>query len=116
MFGILFILKQGNKMIDYRKLRLKNLTSPEFSHLLLLLFWPVYGILFWLAEKGFSGHGFYENYTPIYSPLDDFIPFCEIFVIPYYIWFGFIIGMLLYTMLFDAAAFRKMMWIVISRS
>lgn len=100
-------------MIDYRKLRLNNLRSPEFSHLLLLLFWPIYGILFWLAETGFSGHGFYENYTPIYCPLDDMIPFCEIFVIPYYIWFAFIVGMLLYTMLFDAAAFRKMMWIVI---
>ncbi len=101
-------------MIDYRKLRLKNITSPEFSHLLLLLYWPLYGILFWLVERGFTGHGFYESYTPIYwGALDDLIPFAEIFVIPYYIWFAFIVGMLLYTLLFDVEAFRKMMWTVI---
>ncbi len=100
-------------MIDYRKLRPSNLRSPEFSHLFLLLFWPIYGIFFWLVEAGFSGHGFYESYTPIYCAWDDIIPFAEIFVIPYYLWFAFIVGMLLYSLLFDVKAFRKMMWFII---
>lgn len=29
--------------------------------------------------------------TPIYCMLDDFIPFCEWFIIPYYLWFAYII-------------------------
>ncbi|MDI9510202.1 MAG: phosphatase PAP2 family protein [Bacillota bacterium] len=30
------------------------------------------------------------DFTPVYSRLDDFIPFMEIFIIPYFIWFIFI--------------------------
>lgn len=30
------------------------------------------------------------DYNLIYSPLDDIIPFCEYFIIPYYLWFLFI--------------------------
>lgn len=100
-------------MTDYRKLRLNNLTSPEFSHLFLLIFWPIFGILFWLTETGFTRHGFYEDYTPIYCAWDDLIPFNELFIIPYYIWFAFIVLMLVYTGFFDLAAFRKMMWFII---
>ena len=38
-------------MVDYRKLRLSNLTSPEYRHVLLLLFWIAYGILFAAVER-----------------------------------------------------------------
>jgi len=37
--------------VDYRRLRLHNLTSTEFRHLLLLLYWPLYGLLFMYVEK-----------------------------------------------------------------
>jgi membrane-associated phospholipid phosphatase len=94
------------KMIDYRKLRFNNLRSPEFSHLLLLLFWPIYGILFWAVERGFSGHGFYESYTPIYSPLDDLIPFCEAFILPYMLWMPLLVAVCLYTLWHDTDTFR----------
>ena len=40
---------------DYRKLRLSNLNSPEFRHVKLLLYWPVYGLLFLFVE-------FYNDY------------------------------------------------------
>lgn len=30
------------------------------------------------------------EYNVIYSPIDDLIPFCEYFIIPYYLWFLFI--------------------------
>ena len=100
-------------MTDYRKLRFNNLTSPQFSHVFLLIFWPLFGILFWLTEVGFTGHGFHSQYTPIYCAWDDLIPFAEIFVIPYYIWFAFIVVGLLYTGIFDLRAFRQMMWYII---
>ena len=34
--------------VDYRRLRPSNLRSPEFSHLLYLLFWPAFGLAFLL--------------------------------------------------------------------
>ena len=38
-------------IVDYRKLRLSNLNSPEFKHVKLLLYWPVYGLLFLFVER-----------------------------------------------------------------
>lgn len=32
--------------VDYRQFRLNRLNAPEYSHLKLLLYWPVYGLLF----------------------------------------------------------------------
>ena len=32
----------------------------------------------------------------IHTPFDDMIPFCEFFVIPYFMWFGFIAWSVLY--------------------
>lgn len=49
----------------------------------------------------------------MYCPLDDLIPFCEAFLLPYLFWFVFLIGMLLYLALFDTQGFRKYMWFII---
>ena len=95
--------------IDYRKLRLHNLTGNEFKHLLLLLYWPVYGLLFMFVERFYA----VDHYTAMYCRLDDLIPFCEWFVIPYLFWFVYMIGMILYTLLYDIDAFRYMMRFII---
>lgn len=95
--------------VDYRKFRLKYRNTPEFSHVKLLLFWPIFGLLFAFVERV----GVSNVYTPIHIPLDDHIPFCEWFVIPYLFWFVFLIGMLVYTFFFEVPAFRKMMRFVI---
>ena len=92
-------------VVDYRKFRPRLLQSPEFSHLKLLLFWPVFGLLFALAERG----GMPRTYTPVQCGLDDLIPFCEWFLLPYLFWFVFIAGMLLYGLLWDTRSFRRMM-------
>ena len=81
-------------MVDYRKLRPSNINTPEFKHLFLLLYWPVYGATFWLLERGLS-----LNYHPIKAAFDAKIPFCEFFVFPYYFWFVFLVGIHLYTLL-----------------
>ena len=95
-------------MVDYRKLRPNNLTSPEFKHLLLLLFWPIFGLLFASVERLIPR----DYYAPIWCPLDDLIPFCELFLIPYLFWFVYLIGMHLYLQLFDVKAFRKFMYFI----
>lgn len=96
-------------MVDYLKLRPNNLTSPEFRHLLLLLFWPVFGILFLSVERLIPR----SHYVPVWCPLDDMIPFCEWFMIPYMFWFVFLVGMHIYLLLFDTRAFRRFLYFTI---
>lgn len=95
-------------MVDYRNLRLNNLRTPEFRHLLLLIYWPIYGLTFWLLERGLT-----LDYRAIESSFDSRIPFCEYFVIPYYLWFVFLAGIHIYTLLFDVSAFEKLMYFII---
>ena len=95
-------------MVDYRKLRPSNITSPEFRHLLLLLYWPIYGLTFLILERGLT-----LSYYPVESALDAKIPFCEYFVPAYYFWFVFLIGIHVYTGFFDIPAFKKLMYFII---
>jgi len=95
--------------VDYRQLRLSNLNTPAFRHLYLLLYWPLFGLLFYIAEWVYQPAAFF----PMHCALDDVIPFCEVFLIPYLFWFVFLVGMHLYTLLYDVNAFRKMMYFII---
>ena len=92
------------QLYDYSGFSLKRLNEPKFSHIKMLIFWPLFGLLFNLLEKVFI-----RDYNDIYIKLDDYIPFCEVFVIPYYFWFLFLIGMLIYGFLFDVPAFKNYM-------
>ena len=94
---------------DYRQFRLRKLNTPEFSHIKLLLFWPVFGLAF-LALERFRPHAAYHV---MHCALDDAIPFSEWALIPYLLWFVFLIGALIYTFFFDTRAFRRMMHFVI---
>lgn len=95
-------------MVNYRRLRFCNLTSPEYKHLLLLLAWVVIGVVFYLLEKIPRPY-----FHPMYSPLDDLIPFCEWFMIPYLFWFVYLIGMHVYLALVDVPAFKRFMYDII---
>lgn len=95
------------KIVDYRKLRPNNITHPYFRHLLLLIYWPFYGLAFLSVERLLP-----LDFKPVSCAWDAFIPFNEWFVIPYYFWFVFLFGMLLYTGLFEVPAFKKMMWFI----
>jgi len=92
-------------MVDYRTFRWNKLNTDEFRHLKLLLYWPVFGLLFLFVERFYP----VESYHAMYCPLDDLIPFCEFFLIPYLFWFVFLVGIHLYTLLFDVDAFKRMM-------
>ena len=57
----------------------------------ILMYLPIYGIWFSLLEK----HRF-SHYALIHTTLDDKIPFCEVFIIPYVLWFLYVSGTVLY--------------------
>lgn len=90
--------------VDYRKLRPSNITSPEYRHLLLLLGWVGYFILYFLTENLIPA----ANCYPVHSPLDDLIPFCEWFVLPYVGWYLVIVVSLLYFMLYNIENFKNL--------
>lgn len=91
-------------VVDYRKLRLSNITGPEYRHVLLLGGWIVYFALYFLTENLIP----FERCHPIHCALDDAIPFCEVFVVPYLLWFLLVAGSLLYLFLYDIPNFRRL--------
>lgn len=90
------------KPISYKGFRLSRLNEPQFKHIWFLLYWLFYGIVFWTLEQGVK-----MNYHTIWCPLDDKIPFCEFFVIPYYFWFFFIFWIIIYGFFYDIKSFNK---------
>ena len=104
-----FVTYGGALMYNYRDLRLNNLCSDRFKHLLLLLYWPLYGIMFGAVERLII----FDSYHTMYHPLDDVVPFCEWFLFPYLFWFVFMVGMLFYTAFWDVKSFKKYMWFII---
>ncbi len=52
---------------------------------LYLLYFPLYLIAFFILEQRTVA-----SYHIIHTAVDDYIPFCEYFVIPYFLWFGYI--------------------------
>lgn len=95
-------MKLKPAVIDYRKIRLNNILSPEYRHVLLLLYWPMYLLSFIILEQR-------PAFFTAYSPLDDLIPFCEWFVIPYLGWHVSLLTLSLYTLAYDVDAFKRFM-------
>lgn len=63
---------------------MKTLLS-KYKHVWTLLYFPVYlAVFFWLENRSVS------KYHVVQSTLDSHIPFLEIFIIPYFLWFGFV--------------------------
>lgn len=103
---VLYDMKTNLKpVIDYRQFRFSKLNTPEFSHLKWLIFWPFFGILFWIFELFRPA----EDCHVMFHPIDNIIPFCELFVIPYMFWFIYLVGMYLYTLFYDIGTFRCLM-------
>lgn len=96
-------------VIDYRKLRLSNIHSPQFRHLELLLGWVGYFILYMLTENLIPP----ENCHPIHCALDDLVPFCEWFVLFYVSWYALIVVSLGWFLLYDVDSFKKLQTYII---
>ncbi len=102
--------KKPLQIVDYRRFRLTKLATPEFRHMNYLWYWLLFAFLFWGVERLWIR----ESYFPLYCRIDDFIPFCEIFLIPYLFWFVFLVGIHAYTLLFDVPSFRRLMVFIIA--
>ena len=89
-------------VIDYRALRLSNITSPQYRHLLFLSGWIVYFFLYFLTENLIPAEACY----PVWCKLDDIIPFNEWFVIPYVGWYVLIVVSLGYFLLYNVENFK----------
>lgn len=94
----------ANNPVDYRKLRLNNLHTPQFRHLFLLLDWVGFFILYALTETLIPP----ESCHPIHCPLDDKIPFCEYFALFYVGWYVLLVGSLLYFLLYSVPSFKNL--------
>ncbi len=91
-------------VVDYRGFRLNKINSPDYRHLKLLLGWVAYFILYFLTENLIP----LEKCHVIHCGLDDLIPFNEVFVIPYVLWYLLVAGSLLYFLLYDIDSFRRL--------
>ena len=65
--------------------KLKFLLGKCGLALPLLIYMMIYFSWFGYLERTVTKH-----YTVIHVPLDDYIPFCEIFIIPYLLWFAYV--------------------------
>ena len=79
-------------------------TVENCRHHWYLLIWIAYLVLFYIAE-----HVVTDHYWVSYLPLDDKIPFCRYFIIPYCMWHPLLFAMTLYLMWYDVPAFKRFM-------
>ena len=75
----------------------------KYRHALPLL---IYGIVYlaWFShlEKTVT-----RGYTVIHVALDDYIPFCEVFVVPYFLWFAYVAFVVMYFFFKDKEDYYK---------
>lgn len=102
--------KVKKPVVDYRKFRLSKLNTPEFSHLLWLLGWAGYFILYFLTENLIPQ----SRCFVMHSRVDDLIPFCEFFLIFYAFWYALIVFTLIYFALYNPKGFKRFQIFIIS--
>lgn len=91
-------------VVDYRGFRLSKIHEPQFAHLKLLWGWVGYLVMFVLTERLIPA----QRCRPVHMWLDDRIPFCEIFVIPYVFWYFLILISLGYFLLYNVDGFKRL--------
>ncbi len=96
-------------VVDYREFRFSKLNDPEFSHLKLLGGWIFYFAMYFITENLIP----YENCHVIHCALDDMIPFSEYFLLAYCGWYFLVFGSLLYFLLYNVEAFKKLQTFII---
>lgn len=76
----------------------------NYRHVPYALIFPLYLVIFFATEQIVT-----DNYWVSYLPLDAYIPFNEWFVIPYVLWYPFMIVTGFYLMFHDAVEFKRYM-------
>lgn len=75
----------------------------------ILVYLVIYLICFFVVERYTE-----DNYHLIHVALDDKIPFLEIFVIPYFCWFAYVAGFVVYFIFFDKESYWPLFWFLVS--
>jgi membrane-associated phospholipid phosphatase len=60
----------------------------------------IYGIFYMAGFRYLENH-IQHNYHIVHAVLDDYIPFCEYFIIPYLLWFPFLFSTVVYFIFFN---------------
>lgn len=75
----------------------------KYRHALPLI---IYGIIYWTwfqhLESTVTTH-----FRVIHMNVDDYIPFCEVFVIPYFLWFAYVSAVVLYLFFTDKTDYYR---------
>lgn len=95
--------------IPIKDFKLCKIKQPEYRHFWFLLIWPVYYLRYFLIEALNPA----TRCTVMHCPLDDLIPVCEFFLIPYGLWMVIMVGLHLFTMIYDVDTFKKYSWYMI---
>lgn len=74
----------------------------KYSHAWVLLYFIFYMQWFTWLERTVT-----TKFTVIHLKLDDYIPFCELFVIPYFVWFAYIFLSVAYFFFKDRSEFYR---------
>ncbi|NLZ83100.1 MAG: phosphatase PAP2 family protein [Clostridiales bacterium] len=74
----------------------------KYKHGWVFSYFIIYMIWFTYLEKTIT-----TKFTPVYSKLDDLIPFAEIFIVPYLLWFLYIFVTVIYFFLTSKTDFYK---------
>ncbi len=90
------------KPVDYSGFSLRKLGEPRFRHILLLLGWIGYFLLYLLTENLIPP----EKCHPVHMFLDDLIPFNEYFAVFYVAWYALVFFSLLFSLLYDVEKFK----------
>lgn len=75
----------------------------KYKHGWILLYFPLYILGFFFVESAVT-----SDYYIIHNALDDLIPFCEYFIVPYLLWFPFLFVTFLYFFLTNKEDFYKL--------
>ncbi len=89
-----FMKKIQNKLIEL---------FNRYKHVWILSYFIIYLTWFGYLERTVTTH-----YHLIHLPIDDYIPFCEYFVIPYIMWFGYVAFGIAFTALHDKKEFYRL--------
>lgn len=82
---------------------LRRFCKQNRDGFLVLFCGAVYLLWFFFLEQHVT-----NNYHIIHVALDDYIPFCEYFIVPYLLWFVYVIGFWCFFYRRERAIFRKM--------
>jgi len=74
----------------------------KYRHASWLLYMLIYFPWFLLLEN------LVTHYTPVHSPLDNYIPFCEYFIVPYLLWFAYVAVAVVYFLFTDKKGYYQL--------